>query len=56
VVPVTLTIKRENVDDLLEFTIIRDTITVEAVKEKLLEEGKLAIFEFLLLMLILHQN
>ncbi len=39
--PVTLTIKRENIDDLLEFTIIRDTITVEAVKEKLLEEGQI---------------
>ncbi|MBP8718322.1 MAG: S41 family peptidase [Candidatus Atribacteria bacterium] len=36
--PVTLTIKRENVEDLLEFTIIRDTIIIEAVKEKLLEE------------------
>lgn len=39
--PVTLTIKRENFEELMEFTIIRDTITVEAVKEKLLEENKI---------------
>ena len=39
--PVTLTIKRENIEDLLEITIIRDTITVDAVKEKLLEEEQL---------------
>ncbi|KUK66476.1 MAG: Carboxyl-terminal protease [Parcubacteria bacterium 34_609] len=39
--PVTLTIKRENIEDLLEITIIRDTITVDAVKEKLLEDEQL---------------
>lgn len=39
-VPVTLTIKRENIEEILEITIIRDIIEVEAVKEKLLEEDQ----------------
>ncbi len=39
-VPVTLTIKRENKEELFEITVIRDTIEVEAVKEKLLEENQ----------------
>ena len=39
-VPVTLTIKRENIEEMLEITIIRDIIEVEAVKEKLLEEDQ----------------
>ena len=39
-VPVTLTIKRENREELLEITVIRDTIEVEAVKEKLLEDDQ----------------
>lgn len=37
---ITLTIKRENIEDGFEITIIRDTISVEAVKEKLLAENK----------------
>jgi carboxyl-terminal processing protease len=38
---VTLTIERENLEELLEITIIRDTITVEAVKEKLFEDNQI---------------
>jgi carboxyl-terminal processing protease len=39
-VAVTLTIKRENREELLKITVIRDTIEVEAVKEKLLEDDR----------------
>ena len=38
---VTLTIEREGFEDLLEIEIIRDTITVEAVKEKLIEDDSI---------------
>ncbi len=40
-VPVTLTIKRENAEELLEITVIRDIIEVEAVKEKLMEDNQI---------------
>jgi len=38
---VTLSIKRGDIEDLLEITVIRDTITVEAVKEKLVENDQI---------------
>jgi carboxyl-terminal processing protease len=38
---VILTIERENSEDLLEIEIIRDTIIVEAVKEKLMEDDNI---------------
>jgi|LDZU01.1.fsa_nt_gi carboxyl-terminal processing protease len=38
---VILTIEREDSDDLLEIEIIRDTITVDAVKEKLIEDDSI---------------
>ena len=38
---VILTIKRENVEELLTIEIIRDTITVEAVKEELMENDQI---------------
>ncbi|MFW6149715.1 MAG: S41 family peptidase [Atribacterota bacterium] len=38
---VTLTIERENKEELLEIEIIRDTITIEAVKEKIIEDDKI---------------
>ena len=38
---VTLTIKRENIEDNFEVVIIRATISVEAVKEKLLEDNQI---------------
>jgi len=38
---VTLTIERENKDDLFEIEIIRDTITIEAVKERIIEDDKI---------------
>jgi len=38
---VTLTIERENKEDLLEIEITRDTITVEAVKERTIEDDKI---------------
>lgn len=38
---VTITIERENVEDLLNIKIIRDTIIVEAVKEDLLEDEQI---------------
>ncbi len=40
-IPVVLMIKRENAEELLEIEIIRDTIMVEAVKEKLLEDDQI---------------
>lgn len=40
-IPVVLTIKRENKEELLEIEIIRDTIMVDAVKEKLLEDDQI---------------
>ncbi len=38
---VTLTIERENEEELLEIEIIRDTITIEAVKERIMEDDKI---------------
>jgi carboxyl-terminal processing protease len=38
---VTLSIKRGDIEDLLEISVIRDTITVEAVKEKLIENDQI---------------
>jgi carboxyl-terminal processing protease len=38
---VTLTIRREGLEDSLEIEIIRDTITVEAVKEKIIEDDSI---------------
>jgi len=38
---VTLTIERENIEELLEIEIIRDTITIEAVKKKIIEDDKI---------------
>ena len=38
--PVVLTIKRENIESTFEIAITRDTIVVEAVKEKLLEDNQ----------------
>ncbi|HKK83237.1 MAG TPA: S41 family peptidase [Atribacterota bacterium] len=38
---VTLTIERENKEELLEIEIIRDTITIEAVKERIIEDDKI---------------
>ncbi len=38
---VTLTIERENKEELLEIEIIRDTITIEAVKERIMEDDKI---------------
>lgn len=38
---VTLTIERENEEELLEIEIIRDTITIEAVKERIIEDDKI---------------
>ena len=37
--PVTLTIVREGVDELLEFTIVRDIVEISSVKSDLLEPG-----------------
>ena len=39
--PVTITIEREEEEEFLEIEIIRDTITVEAVKEELIENDKI---------------
>ncbi|MDD3032295.1 MAG: S41 family peptidase [Arcobacteraceae bacterium] len=39
--PVTITIEREDEEEFLEIEIIRDTITVEAVKEELIENDKI---------------
>jgi len=39
---VTLTIQREKFDELFEVEIIRDTIMVEAVKEKIIEDERIA--------------
>ena len=38
---VTLTIERENKEELLEIEITRDTITIEAVKERIIEDDKI---------------
>lgn len=38
---VTLTIERDNKEELLEIEIIRDTITIEAVKERIIEDDKI---------------
>ena len=38
---VTLTIERENKEELLEIEITRDTITIEAVKERIIEDNKI---------------